>query len=70
MGCPEDTVYEALTNSCRPNCISNQYWNQEKQRCDCPDDEPYFNGSVCFNCYGDKHYDPDTKTCVNWLNDR
>lgn len=63
LACPEGTVYHSGTGQCVSACVSNQYFSTVTNKCECPAEEPYFNGDHCFNCYGEKHYDPNTKTC-------
>ncbi len=63
VACPTGTKFDPTTHTCLQSCVANQFFNKTTQRCECPATEPYFR-EHCFNCYGDKHYDPTLNDCV------
>lgn len=69
--CPEGTVLNSETHKCEEGapappvskCTSNYVWNEEQQKCVCPDDFPIDLECECVSCLEPFVWNADEQVC-------
>lgn len=51
-------------------CEGNKFFNPIHNQCECKEEEPYFNGSLCSTCPVYQVYDEETQKCTPCATDK
>ena len=65
--CPSGTLFDQDLESCKDLkefCHSNRVYNLDTKKCECPKDQPFFDGRSCVACYLPFYWSHDSKQCL------